>query len=107
MRLCDICGKPLQGGYGRDGAIVCRDCEPVLNAEIEKLREQGKPVNALHIARRIYRETYSGGDYLLRDVPANLMTRAKHRAIDDGCSVRTMLIRALTEYVERNSKEGE
>jgi hypothetical protein len=99
MKLCDMCGRTLQGGYGIGGAMVCRECEPELTAEIEATRSSGKPVNAMHIARRIYKETHSGGNYMLRDVPEDLMARAKHRAVDDKCSVRDVILRAMAGYL--------
>jgi len=100
MNFCDACGKPLKGGYGIGGAMVCRDCEPLLQLEIDQLRAQGKPANALHIAKRILRETHSGGNYLLRDLPNDLWQKAKHRAVDDGDSLRDLILKALHSYLK-------
>lgn len=100
MRLCDMCGKPLKGGYGIDGALVCRNCEPTLHTEIERLRKAGLRVNAMHIAKRIYHETHSNGDYLLRDLPTDLWAKAKHRAVDDNDSLRDLILKAMYTYLK-------
>ena len=100
MELCDACGKPLKGGIDMGGAMLCRDCEPGIRMEMEALRAAGKPVNVLHIAKRIYRETHDAGNYLLRDIPEDLWTKAKHRAIDDGDSLRDLILKSLHEYLK-------
>lgn len=82
------------------GTLLCRQCEPEISAEIDKLRSQGKPVNVAHIAHRIYKETHSGGNYLLRDVPDDLWQKAKHRAVDDGDSLRDLVLKALHAYLK-------
>lgn len=99
MKLCDACGKPTIGGIGIGGAFICRSCDPDIKSGIDHLRSQGKPVNALHIAKRIYRETHSDGNYLLRDLPDELWQRAKHRAVDDGDSLRDLIIKSLHLYL--------
>ena len=80
--------------------LLCRQCEPEISAEIQKLRAQGKPVNVAHIAHRIYKVTHSGGNYLLRDVPEELWQKAKHRAVDDGDSLRDLVLKALHAYLK-------
>jgi len=67
--------------------------------EIERLREEGKPTDALTIARQIFRETHSASSYLLRDIPEQLWTAAKHRAVDEGLSLRELLLKALQAYL--------
>jgi len=100
MNLCDACGKPVKGGIGMGGALLCRDCEPEIRIEMDRLRTAGKPVNVLHIAKRIYRETHSEGNYLLRDLPDDLWQKAKHRAVDDGDSLRDLILKALYAYLK-------
>ena len=63
--------------------------------EISKLRFEGKPVNAMHIARRLFRENHSGGDYLLRDIPADLWDQARIAARERGQSLRDLLLDGL------------
>jgi len=82
------------------GALLCRDCEPEIRVEMDRLRAAGKSVNVLHIAKRIYRETHNGGNYLLRDLPEDLWQKAKHRAVDDGDSLRGLILKALYEYLK-------
>ena len=99
MRMCDACGQQIQGGTGVGRATLCRTCLPDVMVEIERIREEGKPTDALTIARRLFRETHSAGSYLLRDIPAELWTAAKHRAVDDGMSLRELILKALQEYI--------
>lgn len=100
MELCAACGKQVKGDISLGGPLLCRQCEPVVSAEIANLRAAGKPVNAAHIAHRIYKATNSGGDYLLRDIPQDLWDRAKHRAVDDGGSLRDIVLKALHSYLK-------
>ena len=100
MRTCDACGKHIKSGTGVGRAILCRTCLPDVMAEVERLRAEGKPTDALTIARRVFRETHSAGSYLLRDIPAELWTAAKHRAVDEGLSLRELILKALQEYLK-------
>jgi len=100
MRVCDACGKPIKIGTGVGRAILCRTCLPDVMGEIERLRGEGKPTDALTIARQIFREEHSAGAYLLRDIPAELWTAAKHRAVDEGLSLRELILTALQEYLK-------
>jgi len=97
--ICDACGKHTVSVTGVGRATLCRTCLPDVMAEIERCREAGQPTDALTIARRIFRETHSAGSYLLRDIPAELWTAAKHRAVDEGLSLRELLLKALQEYL--------
>jgi len=99
MNYCAACGRPLTGGIGIGGVLFDRDCAVTVDLEIARLRAEGKPVNVRHIARRIFNETNNGGDYLLRDIPADLMDRMKHRAVDEHGTVRDILIKALMQYL--------
>lgn len=101
MNLCDACGSP-KAQIGMGGAFLCRECEPTVRVEMDKLRAAGKPVNVLHIAKRIYRETHDAGNYLLRDIPDALWNKAKHRAVDDGDSLRDLILKALHSYLNKN-----
>ena len=97
--MCDACGKPIKSGTGVGRAILCRTCLPDVLAEVERRREAGKPTDALSIARQIFRETHSVGAYLLRDIPAELWLAAKHKAVDEGLSLRELILKALQEYI--------
>ena len=97
--MCDACGKQTNSVTGVGRAILCRTCLPDVMGEIERLREAGKPADALTIARRIFRETHSVGAYLLRDIPAELWIAAKHKAVDEGLSLRELILKALQEYL--------
>ena len=99
MRMCDACGKQIVSGTGVGRATLCRTCLPDVLAELEHLRAEGKPTDALAIARKMFRETYSAGNYLLRDIPEELWTAAKHRAVDEGLNLRELILKALQEYI--------
>ncbi|MBA7640748.1 hypothetical protein ES703_48419 [subsurface metagenome] len=103
MGLCDMCGKQLKCSVRIDGAFVCRRCAVDLRIEIDRLHTEGKPVDALKIAREIFHKIYSGGDFLIRDVPEELMNKALRRADVDGDSLRDLMVRALREYVEQSN----
>ena len=38
-------------------------------------------------------------NYLLRDIPKGLWKHAKHKAIDEGISLRELILKALKQYV--------
>lgn len=98
--LCAACGKMVKDGIGMGGTLLCRQCEPEISIEVKRLHNEGKPVNVAHIAHRIYKETHSGGNYLLRDVPEDLWNKAKHRAVDDGDSLRDLVLKSLHTYLK-------
>jgi hypothetical protein len=99
-RRCDACGRTGGVMIGMGGALICRKCDPDVRAEMERLRAEGRPVNVMHIARRIFRETNKSGDYLLRDIPADLWARAQDRAAKSGETLRDLILRAI----ERETK---
>ena len=101
MRTCDACGTPLKGGISLGGALVCRICEPDVKAEIDRHQAEGKPVSAIAIARKMFRETHSAGNYLLRDIPEDLWIAAKHKAVDKGMDLRELILDAIREYVSK------
>lgn len=99
-RRCDACGRTGGAMVGMGGALICRQCDPDVRAEMDRLRAEGKPVNVMHIARRIYRETNCGGDYLLRDIPADLRAKADQKAADEGVSLRDLILSAIERYTK-------
>lgn len=44
--------------------------------------------------------------YLLRDIPEDLWTAAKHRAVDEGISLRKMILEALRAYLAKEKRHG-
>lgn len=40
-------------------------------------------------------------NYILRNIPPDLWTRAKHRAIDEGKSLRELIFLALEAYLKK------
>jgi predicted HicB family RNase H-like nuclease len=39
-------------------------------------------------------------NYLIRNIPPDLWTRAKHRAVDEGISLRELIFKAIEEYLK-------
>ena len=98
---CTACGSNVSPQVSMGGALVCRQCEPDIRERMEELREAGKPVNVIQIAKKYFRETHSGGNYLLRDIPEELWRRAKYRAVTDGTSLRDLVLKALYDYIDK------
>jgi hypothetical protein len=101
MKNCDACGVELAGGISIGGTILCQPCSEDIREEIDATRAQGKSVNAMGIARRIYREKMGTGNYILRDIPDDLWARAKKRSAEDGISLRELILLAIGEYLNR------
>lgn len=100
MRFCDGCGSP-KAMVSMGGAILCKTCDADVQIEMAILRKAGKPVNVLHIARRMFREQQPApGTYLLRDIPSKLWADVEHQAIDDNASVRDVILAALFAYLK-------
>jgi len=103
MNFCNACGRPLEGGHEIGRAMLCRTCEPDISAEVKRLHELRKPVNAMAIARQYFRDHHSSGAYTLRDIPADLKSRAQHRALDEKITFRELIFKALVYYLENKS----
>jgi hypothetical protein len=100
MKKCEACGttKNINGSLG--GVLLCKEHFADISAQVEQMHAEGKQVNVMGIARRIYREANDTGNYILRDVPAELMNAAKHKAIDEGISLRELIMDALRQYLK-------
>ncbi|MDD5722645.1 MAG: hypothetical protein PHY29_02770 [Syntrophales bacterium] len=103
MRRCDTCGRTGNATIGMGGATICNQCEPDVREEMDRLRQAGQPVNVMHIARRIFRATNRGSDFLLKDWPADLRALAEDRASRDGTSIRELILSAVEAYVSGGS----
>ena len=99
-KLCDRCGSATPAMIHMGGASLCRTCDVEIRPEIEEIREAGRPVNILQIARKYFKKNFASGTYMLRDTPKNLEKKWKQRAIDDECNQRDVLLAALVEYLE-------
>lgn len=100
---CDVCGQQATVSIG--GAALCRPHSEDVRAEIDALRAQGKQVNAAGIARRMFRELNDASNYMLRDVPAEMMREMKQYALDNGGSVRDVILVAVAQFLAANSKK--
>lgn len=98
-RKCDACGNEVKGGYSIGGTLLCRRCEPDVMSEIKAARTEGRVVNAMGIARKLFRSRNSTQDYLLRDIPEVMMRKMKERALKESGSVRDVILAAVTCYL--------
>ena len=99
MKSCDACGS-TKASVSIGGAMLCRTCANDIRTEIDRKRAAGESVNALGIARTIFREQHSVGGYLLRDIPQELWDKAKHKAVDESGSLRDLILNALRAYLK-------
>ena len=99
-KICDRCGA-INPTNQLGGAILCRTCNTDIKPEIEALREEGKPVNVLHIARKHFKKNHSGGTYMIRDIPKKILNEWKMRAIEECGNQRDIVFAALVEYLEK------
>lgn len=56
-------------------------------------------MNAIGIARTMFRETHSAGNYILRDLTQELWDKAKHKAVGEG-SLRDVILNTLRAYLK-------
>ena len=105
MGLCEMCGRRIGVGLLIDGDIVCGTCFGELQIEIEKRRAEGKPVEGVKIDREGFNKTYSGVDYLIRDIPEELVNKALRRADKDGDSLRDVTVKAMQAYLMEKGGE--
>lgn len=98
---CDACGttKHIHGSLG--GAVLCKAHYQDILTEVEQLRAQDKQVNVMGIARRIYREINNTGNYILRDIPKDLLDAIKIKGAKTGQSMREIIIDAIQTYLTK------
>ena len=99
MRLCDACGSD-KAYVLLGGTSLCKTCSADVEMEIARLREEGKPVNAVHIARRMYREKNDPRLLQVKDVPEEMIKQIKQRALDDSTDMRGVVLTALAKYLK-------
>lgn len=104
MKKCEACGttKNVYGSLG--GVMLCKEHYADIVAKVDAIRAEGGQVNVMGIARQMFREQYSTGDYILRDIPKELWDRAKHRAVDEGVSLRELILMAVGEYLDKTAQ---
>lgn len=100
-RQCAACGTTKNVGISLGGVLLCRDHYQDISAQVEQLRSEGKQVNVAGIARQMFREEFSTGNYILRDIPKELWDTAKHKAFDEGISLRELVLTAVQQYLEK------
>jgi len=96
-RICDACGKP-QAFIHYGGAMLCRTCDVDVKQAVAQARESGaRNVSALAEARKIFRSQFSGGDIIVKDVPADLKAAAQGVAESAGLSLREFILSAMAD----------
>jgi len=101
MRQCAACGTTKNLGPSLGGVLLCRDHYHDISAQVDQLRAEGKQVNVAGIARQMFREQFSTGNYILRDIPKELWDAAKERAFKDGVSLRELILTATQTYLDK------
>lgn len=99
-RICAVCGKPVQGGIAMGATLLCLDCDPVVQEEIERRRNAGHRVDIRQIARKLFRETADPQVYMLKDIPGALWAATKHAADDTNTDLRQLLLKGLVTLPE-------
>jgi hypothetical protein len=104
MKKCEACGttKNIYGSLG--GVMLCKEHYADISAQVEAIRAVGSQVNVMGIARQMFREQFSTGDYVLRDIPKELWDRAKQKAFKDGISLRELILTAIQEYLDKTAE---
>lgn len=100
-RKCEACGttKNLNGTLG--GVLLCRDHYADISAQVEQLRADGKQVNVAGMARQMFREEFSTGNYILRDIPKELWDAVKQKAFEQGISIREFMLNAAQAQLDK------
>jgi hypothetical protein len=101
IRQCAACGTTKNLGPSLGGVLLCRAHYEDISAQVEQLRAEGKQVNVSGIARQMFREQYSTGNYILRDIPKGLWDAAKHKAVDEDVSLRELVLNAVQAYLDK------
>jgi len=88
-RICEACGKTVLGGVSMGGILLCKQCDADIQDEIEQLRAEGKSVNVMRIARRMYRESHTRSQITINLQP-ELIDQVDIKARDEGRSRSNM-----------------
>lgn len=85
---CDVCGE--QGTHSMRGAMLCRQCAPIVEERMKITMKAKKRVCVPIICAQLRRE--AGTDYLLRAVPQELWERVKAYAARRNLSIRDWML---------------
>lgn len=101
MRKCEACGTTKNIGPSLGGVLLCRDHYNDISAQVEQIRAEGKQVNVAGMARQMFREQYSTGNYILRDIPKELWDAVKQKAFEQGVSIREFMLNAAQTQLDK------
>lgn len=99
-RDCDACGD-VPGTLIFSGATLCHDCDILVRETVGIIRGAGRQVNVVGVARKIYRERHNARNYILRDIPEELMLEMKKQSIADGVTVRELILKSAREHLAK------
>ena len=101
MKFCAGCGDILSGGIALGNTILCTPCADIVQDHILVLREEGKPVNVIHIAKKMFRGINGDGtSYILRDLPRKIWGEAKAKAFAQNQSMRDFLLESVAKNLD-------
>lgn len=92
-KTCDACGRELRGGISIGGTILCRNCAPEVESEIQAVRSAGKPVSAARIAAKMRKATLH--EYILRDIPPELWERVQAVSARRGQTAKDFILDSI------------
>ena len=97
--LCQACGRPTRDPVTVGNTTLCLPCDAEIKGICGSL--EGKPATAAYAARQLYRESEdSRTEFILRNIHGGLWQAVRHRAVDDGDTIRKLLLKALFLYLE-------
>ncbi len=100
--LCSVCGKIPTSGTMTGKILICDECEPEIQAEIDRREDAGELVNMTHITRKIFRRKNPNSITLqIRDMPEDLQNAIKTYACEENISVREAVLIALQNYFDK------
>ena len=102
MKWCEVCGAKASESFSYDRIPLCVQCYIDAELEAKRREEQGRRVNIRSIVRDLLRERNCAGDYLLRDTPRDLWDSARHWAVDNNISLRSMILLSLREFLAKD-----
>jgi len=96
-RICDRCGNLSLLLKSKGSASLCPTCIVEIIPEIKRAKKN-RPVDVLTIAREHFKKTHAGGNYFLRNIPADLLAKIKKKMHDDKIYQRDVMLDALEAY---------
>lgn len=101
--ICESCGKiAICAPIG--GAQICEACAPAFRDALAAARSGGawgRARDPHFVARDMLRQAGGTTQLMLRDVPKPVMMALKQRALDEGTTVRELVLAAVERYLTK------